>query len=318
MSGKLDILVFGGTGVIGQYIVNALLAAKEDFGRLAIFTSQNTVNTKSDSIQSLREDGLEIIVGDVRNEEDVVEAYKGFNTVVSAVGRNVIAEQINLIRLAEQSPNIIRFFPSEYGTDIEYFDHSVNEKPHQLKLKVRAYIKESVRRLEYTYLVTGPYADLYLGNMGSNPVGSWNVKEQKAVLLGSGKDPVSLVTMSDVGKLLVGALKHPDVSRNRALKVNSFTATPDQILAEFERQTGKKWEASYTPLDKLKQLEKEAWDKGDPIATLFTLRRIWTEGGTLYKKRDNEKLGVTDSDTLEIAVAQAIEHDAPGYRSGKM
>jgi hypothetical protein len=102
-----------------------------------------------------------------------------------------------LIRLAEQSPNIIRFFPSEYGTDIEYFDHSVNEKPHQLKLKVRDYIKTSVKRLEYTYLVTGPYADLYLGNMGDKPVGSFDVKAQKAVLLGSGDDKVSLVTMSE-------------------------------------------------------------------------------------------------------------------------
>jgi hypothetical protein len=129
---------------------------------------------------------------------------------------------------------------------------------------------------------------------------------------------VVLLTVCSVGKLLVAALKHPDVSRNRALKVNSFTTTPNEILAEFERQTGKRWEASYTPTKKLKQLEEEAWEKRDPIATLYTLRRIWTEGGTLYEKRDNEELGMTDSDMLEVAVAQAIEEDAPGYRSGQM
>lgn len=29
-----------------------------------------------------------------------------------------------------------------------------------------------------------------------------------------------------------------DASQNRALKVDSFTATPEQILAGFRRQTG--------------------------------------------------------------------------------
>jgi uncharacterized protein YbjT (DUF2867 family) len=78
MSEKQDILVFGGTGVIGQFIVKALLASKDSFGRLAIFTSQNTVETKASFIRSLKDGGFEIIVGDVRNDEDVVAAYQGW------------------------------------------------------------------------------------------------------------------------------------------------------------------------------------------------------------------------------------------------
>ena len=100
-----------------------------------------------------------------------------------------------MIKLAESSPNIIRFFPSEYGTDIEYYpDESPHEKPHQLKLKVRKYIKDHVKRLEHTYLVTGPYADMYLSN-GNNPeTGFWDIEGKKAVLLGTGDDAVSFTT----------------------------------------------------------------------------------------------------------------------------
>lgn len=110
----------------------------------------------------------------------------------------MIDSQINLICLAEESGTINRFFPSEYGTDIEYFPHSKDEKPHQQKLKVRAYIREHVKRLEYTYLVTGPYADSYIGPTKAAPdAGSFNVLTKEATILGDGEGRVSLTTMAE-------------------------------------------------------------------------------------------------------------------------
>lgn len=114
------------------------------------------------------------------------------------MGRNVIAEQINLIKLAEQSPSINRFFPSEYGTDIKYGPQSANEKPHQLKLKVRAYLEsDAIKRLEYTYLVTGPYADLYIAKSFGDEAGTFDVKAKRASLLGDGNGKISLTTMDE-------------------------------------------------------------------------------------------------------------------------
>jgi hypothetical protein len=105
----------------------------------------------------------------------------------------------------------------------------------------------------------------------------------------------------------VAALQHPDASRNRVLIVNSFTTTPDEILAEFEQQTGAKWEVHHTSLERLKELEEEAWQEQDGMAAVFTLKRIWTEGGTLYEKRDNELIGDPPMETMEDQVRQAIE-----------
>src|ERR1700761_4987366 len=112
-----------------------------------------------------------------------------------------------------------------------------------------------------------------------------------------------------VGKLVVQALTHPEASRNKALKVNSFTATDSEILEEFEKQTGgQPWKVSYTSIERLKRLEQEAWDSGKPYATIFTLRRIWAEGGTLYEKRDNHLIQAEDGmETLADAVAEAIK-----------
>ncbi|KIV86805.1 hypothetical protein PV11_02393 [Exophiala sideris] len=300
------LLIIGATGLIGKFITEALVQNKSKFDRIAILTSSATVQNKAQEIENLKKEGVDIIVGDVTNSKDVVEAYRDIDTVISAVGRNVIEHQVELIRLANESDTVHRFFPSEYGTDIEYSPASANEKPHQKKLIVRAAIKKC-DKLDYTYVVTGPYADLCLGPM-MGQLGSFDVKKKEAVLLGDDDIKTSYTTMRDVGKLVTLAALHPDASRNKALKVNSFTATNLEILQEFENQTGGKWKVSYTSMDQLKKIEKEAWSSGTPMATGATLRRIWAEGGTLYEKRDNDLIEAENIvDTLEDAVAEAIK-----------
>ncbi|KAI1939099.1 hypothetical protein LOZ58_003149 [Ophidiomyces ophidiicola] len=217
-----------------------------------------------------------------------------------------------LIRLAALPSSSVKwFFPSEYGTDIEYSPASAQEKPHQQKLKVRAALDEVKGTLAHTYVVTGPFADLYLGpGLRDARGGAFKVKERRADLLGDGHGKISLTTMDDVGKLVAAAILQPSLAKNRALKVNSFTTTPADILAEFERQTGgQSWgNITHTPFDELRKLEEEAWNDGVVgKATVLTLRRIWTEGGTLYENRDNEVIGAPPMETLEQAVSKAIK-----------
>jgi len=57
---------------------------------------------------------------------------------------------------------------------------------------------KTMKRLEHTYLVTGPYSDLYFGAMKTKPeIGHFDVKERTAVLLGDGEGPVSFTAMAE-------------------------------------------------------------------------------------------------------------------------
>ncbi|KAJ5625627.1 hypothetical protein N7510_001936 [Penicillium lagena] len=318
MAPPRNLLLFGATGTIGSYILDAILSTRDQFGRIAIFTSARTAETKASDLNELKtQKNVEVIVGNVEDENAVKAAYKGMHhsaahfdqikltrlsgidTVISALGRTALALQIPLIKLAAASSSVKWFLPSEYGTDIAYGPASVNEKPHQQKLKVRALLEKEISRadLEYTYVVTGPFADMYLHLLpGLEEAGGWDVKAKKAVLLGEkGEDKISLTTMTD-----------PEI-RNRALCVNSFTTSPAQIQAEFERQTGSKWNSiSYTSLPRLRELEAKAWEDGKPAATAVTLRRIWTEGGTLYAQRDNVRIREPRMMGLEEVVRNEI------------
>ena len=313
MAKTKNILIFGATGLIGHHITNAIVENNYRFDRIVVFTSPNTLYFKPDEIEALTSRGVEIIAGDITSEGDVNEAFNDIDTVVSCVGRTIIHLQLQLIKLADRHPDVKRFFPSEYGTDIDYGPSSANEKPLQQKLKVRAALK-GAKNLEYTYIVTGPYADADNGlYLSAQPIehearGTFDVNRRRAVLLGTGDDKISLTTMRDVGSLVLATLIRPDNVRNRALRVNSFTTTPKEIVAEFEKQTGgEPWDVSFTSLEKLKKLEEQAWAKKDPKAGTITLRRIWTEGGTLYDQRDNALIAMDwYMSSLEDAVSQAI------------
>lgn len=111
-----------------------------------------------------------------------------------------------------------------------------------------------------------------------------------------------------VGKSVLATLHHPAAAFNKALKVQSFVVSPNEVVAEFEKQIGAKFSVSHTTLDRLRELEIKLWAEGSPAATSVTLRRIWAEGYTLYDKTDNGSIGLKEDDmeTLEDAVGKLL------------
>ncbi len=70
-------MVIGATGYIGAYILEQIVAAKNSFARIAIFTSPGTAVAKSQKLDELRASGVTVLVGDVKQEEDLLDAFKG-------------------------------------------------------------------------------------------------------------------------------------------------------------------------------------------------------------------------------------------------
>lgn len=271
---------------------------------------------------------------------DNTNGFVGIDTVISAVGRPAILLQIPLIKLAAASDSVKWFLPSEYGTDIKYGPASANEKPHQLKLKVRAYLEEdeAIRQsgLKYTYVVTGPYPESYMDfNSSAREAGGWDFDTKTTYLLEK-NNRVSFTSQKEyvhvfsvlllfrdffffisnlsctysTGDLVLATLRHPAASFNKALKVNSFTTTPAEFHAEIERQTGGPWTVHDTSLARLREIEQEAWAAGIPAAAVVTLRRIWSDGGTLYDHRDNGVIGEPRVMTLKETVANHLKRRA--------
>ena len=76
-----NILIFGATGQIGSFILTAVLSARSQFGRVAIFTSPHTAETKAADLEILKKQNVEVIVGDISDENAIKAAYNGENPV---------------------------------------------------------------------------------------------------------------------------------------------------------------------------------------------------------------------------------------------
>ena len=77
MSLAKNILLFGATGTIGSFVLDAILTERPQFDRVAIFTSPHTAEAKASQLNKLKEQGVEVIVGNVENENAVKAAYEG-------------------------------------------------------------------------------------------------------------------------------------------------------------------------------------------------------------------------------------------------
>lgn len=192
------ILVFGATGNIGRYIVDQLIGAKPPFPKISIFTSANTVSSKPELLNKWKAAGVSVIVGDITSSIDVKNAFNGVDTAISCLGRGALEHQFELIKLADESNSVRWFFPSEYGTDPDHDPSSALEKPHQMKRRVRKLFAEQVKNLKPTYLVVGPYIEMWVdGNGLKDTFGGFDVEKKEAALLGDGEQPIGFTAMEE-------------------------------------------------------------------------------------------------------------------------
>ncbi len=116
--------------------------------------------------------------------------------MISCLGRGALHTQTELVRLADESGSVRWFFPSEYGTDVEYGPKSAAEKPHQNKLAIRKYLRENVKNMQVTYLVTGPYFDMWVNAVpGIEACGGFVVDKKQAYMIDDGQGKVGFCTM---------------------------------------------------------------------------------------------------------------------------
>lgn len=144
-------LIIGSTGFIGRFLT---VASLESGRSTYILVRSETVRpSKASTLETLQEKGATVIYGSIGDQElmeKVIEKYK-IEVVISAVGAEGIADQINLAKAIKAVGTVKRFLPSEFGHDI---DRAVPVEPglrlYDEKRRVRRFIEEA--GIPYTYI----------------------------------------------------------------------------------------------------------------------------------------------------------------------
>ncbi|OIT25788.1 isoflavone reductase-like protein [Nicotiana attenuata] len=182
MAGKCRILFIGGTGYIGKFIVEASAKAGHDtFVLVRESTLSNPIKTKL--IDTFKSVGVTFVHGDLYDHESLVKAIKQVDVVISTVGHALLADQVKIIAAIKEAGNVKRFFPSEFGNDVDRV-HAV--EPAKTAFKTKAQIRRAIEAegIPFTYVANFFFAGYFLPNLAQP--GASGPPTDKVVILGDG------------------------------------------------------------------------------------------------------------------------------------
>lgn len=230
---------------------------------------------------------------DYTSVDSLVKALRGLDAVVSAVNNKAIGSQKVAIDASIQA-GVRRYIPADWGALTT--DPEAQKLPvHALSVDIQNYLKEKAQsgQLEYTIFATGPFLDLLI----SFPF-AFDYANQKAELYDDGKHPFSTTTTANIGQAVAGALKNPESTKNRVIRIHDIVVTQAKLVALAKKYSppGAKW--TETSLDGDAELQKildsiktEGLDA--PKAMALTKAALLSgKYAAEYKPVDNELVGL--------------------------
>ncbi|XP_054825092.1 phenylcoumaran benzylic ether reductase Pyrc5-like [Prosopis cineraria] len=248
MAEKSRILIIGGTGYIGKFIVQA--SAKAGHPTYVLVRESTLSNPdKSALVKSFKGSGVTVLHGDLYDHESLVKAIKQVDVVISTVSFQV-ADQVNILAAIKEAGNKIkRFLPSEFGLDVDRH-HVVEPAGSALNLKVNFRRKVEAEGIPYTYVVSNAFAGYFLPTLGQQNVTA--PPRDKVSIIGDGNVKAIYVTEEDIGTYTIKAVEDPR-TLNKILYIRppANTLTFNELVSLWEKKIGKTLERSYIPEDEI-------------------------------------------------------------------
>lgn len=290
MSSLTKVAIAGSTGNLGPAILQQVVEAGFD---VTVLTRQNTTHSFPPSVK--------VAKVDYESLDSLTSVLRGQDVVVSTLASAALTEQLLLIDAAAKA-GVKRFIPSEFGSDTLH--PKTSKLPsYRNKIAVQNVLKREAQTsgMTYTLVINGPFFD-------------WGMRagfivdaKGKSITLWDGGDRVfSTTTLATVGRAVVGVLKHPEETKNRAVYIQDAAVSSKQLLEIGKRATGSDdWKANPASLDDHVNKGWEELKKPQPdpakFARNFIMASIWGEGyGSKFEKLDNELLGIEEMNEEDI------------------
>ncbi|KAJ0024108.1 hypothetical protein Pint_07285 [Pistacia integerrima] len=111
------ILIFGGTGYIGKYMVKASVSLGHKTYVYARPISEKTSLSKLQLQKEFQSLGVIIVQGELDEHEKLVSVIREVDVVISALAYPQVLDQFKIIDAIKVAGNIKRFLPSDFGCE---------------------------------------------------------------------------------------------------------------------------------------------------------------------------------------------------------
>jgi len=291
-----NIVLIGAAGNLGDSVLEHL-QSNNSF-KITILTRKSSTKTFPPSLKVIK-------ISDDYPANELEEAFKGNDAVLSFVGGAGIGQQTKFIDAAIKT-GVKRFFPSEYGSNVTD-PKAVKIAPFfQPKVDVVDYLKrQESKGLSWSSIVTGPFFDYCLrsGFLGINP------KANTATIYDDGNARWSTTNIATISRALISILQNPSTTSNEYVYISSFTTSQNEVLAAAEKISGIKYQVEKGTSQGLIESGNAKLKEGDlsGIGDLIRANLYGGNGNDWEKEKFNSKLGLKGEKSLEESVEVVIK-----------
>ncbi|KAI9876470.1 MAG: hypothetical protein M1830_006443 [Pleopsidium flavum] len=232
------LVVFGATGQQGGSVANYVVSDPELSKQYKV--RGLTRDPSKPAAQTLQQKGVEVVKGDLDDEESVKQALQGAHTVY-AMTRTIYDDQAKSREQARNtSSTALSHTPATSRTASTPSMHTT-QRPMSSSISVACRIKSA-------FVAPGTFTQNFAGMMAPRPAGDGTYAIAN-IHTGEAKFPW-LDVVSDSGKFVGAILAEPEKYESRVLSASSCIYSLDEIVQIMSKVTGKTVKYSVMPESK--------------------------------------------------------------------
>ena len=246
------ILVAGATGYLGTEICRLLRERDTDVRALVRRTSD------ADKVERLRALGVELVLGDLKDPRSLDAACQHVDTVISTASSTISRQPDDSIQRVDRDGQIA-LVDAAVSNGVErylFVSFSGNLDLECALQSAKRTVERAVRESGMTYTILRPsfFIEVWL-----SPAFGFDVEHGTARIFGTGDQRMSWISLSDVARVTVECIDHP-AAQNAVFELGGEPVSPNELLAEVERRTGKPMQVERVPAEALRAQREQATD----------------------------------------------------------
>ncbi|KAL4912343.1 hypothetical protein BDW62DRAFT_216431 [Aspergillus aurantiobrunneus] len=264
------VAVFGPTGQIGRSIVRALLTNAYEVVQVVRPVSESKARdidvhpTSKRRLTTVALDPLDATM------DELASALDGVEVVVSALNGKALEAQ-GKIQDAADKAGVRRFYPSEYGMHHIYTDekgygvlHPTWNVKSQANFQALHHPAIAAGRMSYTLIGCG---DFYNQDRETTwcPWTQRDLPVYTLHIVGDADAPIDFTHIDDLSAFLVATIRNPKASENRVLNFISDRISYNELVALWEKKSGKKVQKVVYPIEAMHRAVRNPEDIPDAV-----------------------------------------------------
>jgi len=248
----MTILVVGATGLLGSRVCRELAAQGKPVAGMVRSAGDDA------KVAGLKDAGVELIEGDLKDPTTLQRACQGRSAVISTASASLsrqAGDNIQSVDLDGQRSLIDAAKAAGVGkfVYISFSGNMTTDGPvTAAKREVEQYLQSS--GLDYTILRCG-----FLMEVMVAPIVGFDYANAKAVIYGSGENPLSLLSMDDVARMCALCLDSSEASNAVIEFGGPEPVTLHELVRTFEDVKGQSFDMQHVPEEAL----VGAWESAD-------------------------------------------------------